>query len=638
MPRREHLVLCGGAEKPHGDRTTRKLDLHGAARNVRLQISDVSRPLLANLPGVLVDLLEVATYVYAADSAISRGSETDGNMGEWWRRDLQFVIPVRYPDLWSSTAVVSALVETMNFLSDEQYAFEFCSRADPPAMESYFRFPDTKGSTFSPDEIILFSGGMDSFAGAVEELANSDRKIALVSHRSAMKIASAQRHLVDDLISRFGADRLIHIPVWAQALGRLGQESTHRTRSFLFAALGAVIAELFGKERILFFENGVVSLNLPPVAQVVGARATRTTHPQALDGFRRILSEIFGHPFRIENPFCWLTKTEVVERITASGCGDLIRHTRSCTRIREMTRQHSHCGRCSQCLDRRFAVLAAGQADEDPGEAYHVALFTGERPPGPDREMALAFVRSASRIQKMADVAFFAHYGETSRIVGYFNSPPDTVAKHILELYRRHADHVCRVFDQAIQAHASQLREGSLPSDCLLSLVIGQYNTPGGFVASSTSSESGQVASGGDEIRIALDEPGNRVLFARWGKMTGANARVLLILAASYREAVRYERAPEHFPFIPAAKLSSQIGCDEETLRKRVSRCRRQIARLASEAGGPAQSDETVIENIPWRGYRLNPDRVRIITMSDLSPSEKVTVFGQTGHTSSVDE
>jgi hypothetical protein len=43
--------------------------------------------------------------------------------------------------------------------------------------------------------------------------------------------------------------------------------------------LAAVTARLFGLDRIKFFENGVLSLNLPPLAQVVGTQATRTTHP-----------------------------------------------------------------------------------------------------------------------------------------------------------------------------------------------------------------------------------------------------------------------------------------------------------------------------------------------------------------------
>jgi len=84
MARREHLVLCGGVERQQGDASVLKLDLHGATANVRLQISDISRPLLVNLPDVLVDLLESASYVYAADSAIPRSGNTDASMGKWW--------------------------------------------------------------------------------------------------------------------------------------------------------------------------------------------------------------------------------------------------------------------------------------------------------------------------------------------------------------------------------------------------------------------------------------------------------------------------------------------------------------------------------------------------------------------------
>jgi hypothetical protein len=305
---------------------------------------------LANLPDVLVDLLEVASYVYAADSAISHGGETDADMRKWWRRNFRFVILVREPDLWSSSAVVSALVVTLSFLSDEQYAFEFYPLVNPPPIDSYFEFPDTKNATLPPTRSFCFRV---AWIRSPELSKNS--QVLIEKSRSSVTgqppRLPAHSGTFDDLRHQFGADKLLHIPVWARFLGKRSQESTHRTRFFLFAALGAVTAKLFGKERVLFYENGVVSLNLPPVAQVVGARAMRITHPQALTGFRRVRSEVFGHPFQVENPFCWLTKTEVVERIVADGCGYLIRHTRSCTRIHEVTRQQSHCGQCSQCLD-----------------------------------------------------------------------------------------------------------------------------------------------------------------------------------------------------------------------------------------------------------------------------------------------
>jgi hypothetical protein len=39
--------------------------------------------------------------------------------------------------------------------------------------------------------------------------------------------------------------------------------------------------------------------------------------------------------------------------------------------------------------------------------------------------MSLAYIRSASKIGQMTEVDFFAHYGETSRIVSHFNEPAE---------------------------------------------------------------------------------------------------------------------------------------------------------------------------------------------------------------------
>jgi hypothetical protein len=114
MPPNEHLVLCGGATtRQGGDAGRINLNLHGPSANVRLEIEDISRRLLANVSDVHADLLEVASYVYAADGAIPRGGKTDPQLGARWRRKLRFVIPVRQPQLWSSDPVIEALVETI---------------------------------------------------------------------------------------------------------------------------------------------------------------------------------------------------------------------------------------------------------------------------------------------------------------------------------------------------------------------------------------------------------------------------------------------------------------------------------------------------------------------------------------------
>ncbi len=81
-------MVCGGLSEPRKAGVV-ALNLHGTSRNVRLQISDISKRLVANIPDALVDLLEIASYIYAADSVILRGGHADAQMGMRWRRKLR---------------------------------------------------------------------------------------------------------------------------------------------------------------------------------------------------------------------------------------------------------------------------------------------------------------------------------------------------------------------------------------------------------------------------------------------------------------------------------------------------------------------------------------------------------------------
>ena len=333
------------------------------------------------------------------------------------------------------------------------------------------------------------------------------------------------------------------------------------------------------------------------------------------------MNAVLGRDVSIDNRFAWMTKAEVVETIAAHGCGDMIRDTRSCTRVHDMTRLHTHCGHCSQCLDRRFAVLAAGRGDADPAEAYKVDLFEDARPAGPDRELALAYVRSAATVERMSDVAFFALYGETSRIVGYFSERADTVAGRIFDLHQRHAAAVGRVFTRAIRDCAVALRHGDLPADSLIPLVVGRH---GGSTYDAGRERPREPASPPQvSIRLAIDEETGRVVFDGWGELKGVNAELIAALAKPFRGAARDELAPEHCPFVKTPDLMRGIGCgSEETFRRRVLRCRRVITELASDTSVAPASIDAVIESNQRHGYRLNPDNVQLIAISETTTSD----------------
>lgn len=394
----EHVILCGGLTAPGAaaKKAAVPLSLWGKQTNVTLKVSDISQNMVANISPVLIDLLEIATYVYCADQATTRGGRTGQGYGARWRRQFRFHIPVREPDLWSSGAVSRALCDTLAFLSDDEYEFTFKKLAKPPHVDQYLDFGPGGASGFEAEEVLLYSGGLDSLGGAVQEIVTGKKSVALVSHRSSPKIANRQKALLQDLGRYCTTKKPFHVPVWVNKDKSLGKEYTQRTRSFLYASLAAVVARIFDLWRIRFYENGVVSINLPISPQVVGGRASRTTHPQVLNGLAEFFSAIFEKPFVVENPFSWITKAQVVQSIRGAGCGDLIKHTVSCTHTWEMTTLKTHCGVCSQCIDRRFATLSAGCPDaEDPEEMYKVDLLRGERAPGESRTMIESYVGTA---------------------------------------------------------------------------------------------------------------------------------------------------------------------------------------------------------------------------------------------------
>jgi hypothetical protein len=474
----ERAILCGKA--PAGKLLAAKSLQLRLDDEVHLKSDDLSRPVSANIPTTFADLIEIATYVYVADQAVTRGGDGVDNAGADWRRKLLFTIPVRNPKFWRRADVMTALVETLSFLSEDEYHFEFVDLINPRPIQHYLPFSKT-GNPQAIEEVVLFSGGLDSLSGAVQEVVLNKRPIALVNHRPTEKLSKRYRRLQELLAAKareVGAPQPVHVPVHINKDKGLGREYTQRSRSFLYASIAATIAQAYELSRIRFYENGVVSLNLPLSPQVVGAKATRTTHPRVLEGFARILSLVADKQFAVDNPYIWKTKSEVVKHIADAGCGESIKYSTSCTHTWELTKLTTHCGACSQCIDRRFAVLAAGAEALDPAEAYGVDLLLDARTEGESRTMLAAYVETASEVTKMSATQFFSNYGEVGRVVKHLDVSADVAALKIYELSQRHSKQVVKVVDEGIAAHASAIRNRELPDSCLLRLVCDTATPP----------------------------------------------------------------------------------------------------------------------------------------------------------------
>ncbi len=470
----KRYILCGEAtvkgKHKDSDRDLRlQISGRGGHGNVTLHIEDIHSKMFRSVPTQFHDLLEIATYVYGADQAIKRGADDVDNFGDAWRRDLHFVIPVRNPDFWSTPQVLQTLRSTLGFLSDDNYQFEFVAVKQDHAIQDYLDFNDAQQIFGRPQQVVMFSGGLDSLAGAVEEILTQRRRVVLVTHKSTPKLNNRHRTMQALLAAKAGDNAPHHIGVRVHKASELNQEYTQRSRSFLYMSIGATIAKMLGLHSLRFYENGVISLNLPVCAQVAGGRATRTTHPQVMQGFQEIISLVAGEPFTIENPFIWKTKADVVEVITRGGCADLIAHSMTCTHTWEMTNQHTHCGGCSQCIDRRFAVVAAKADQYDPADHYKTDVFTQSRDKGDDKIMAAAYLERANQVKSLGDVMqFISSYPEVNRVFRYLDPSPAQAAARVFDLYKRHAAEVTGALDKLIARNIAGIRERTLPGDCLL--------------------------------------------------------------------------------------------------------------------------------------------------------------------------
>jgi hypothetical protein len=154
---------------------------------------------------------------------------------------------------------------------------------------------------------------------------------------------------------------------------------------------------------------------------------------------------------------------------------------------REQTHEKSHCGRCSQCVGRRFATLASRYAEKDPENIYKVDLLKGERAPDKDLTLVESFIRTAIEMKHMSDRELIARYaGEFSRVVRHVpGMSADEVAEKILCLHRKHAAEVSRVMCNAISIHSAEILDRKLPRTCAIMMAATQgYNGDGKHPAS----------------------------------------------------------------------------------------------------------------------------------------------------------
>ena len=312
------------------------------------------------------DICTMASAVYACDLAFKRGQR------ERIARDIELTVPVT--NIHAFNNVLEQIQYALLILGHDAWRIHFATRSGIPE-------PSVKWPRNGSGKVLLFSGGLDSFAAAVA-LGESGGPVHLVSHVTANPtVSGAQLSLFQYIQSRY----LLQFDRIAFRVGGrtrpaqdfpfpsdTDREDTQRTRSFLFLALAALAARRLGTPDIVYLaENGQMAIHLPLTAARIGAFSTHTAHPELVHVMGELLSDLLTYPIRIENPFLYTTKAEAI-RPVIDRHPEMIGTTLSCWRTLRTPGGARHCGCCVPCLVRRIALEANGFAHE----RYQRDIFT----------------------------------------------------------------------------------------------------------------------------------------------------------------------------------------------------------------------------------------------------------------------
>lgn len=198
------------------------------------------------------------------------------------------------------------------------------------------------------DNICLFSGGVDSYAGLLLSQ-ESLRKVEGVfcAHSDQARIihivADIQRKIMEPLGIRISK---VSVP-------GMGARGYAQLRGFLYLLSAGAFAHKLNARQIIVTECGptMYQPRFSPFDSI-----TMTTNPFVVKKASEVIDLLLRRDIRMITPFENLTKAEVVALSPLKGG---LKYTHSCISQRFGT----HDGTCYGCVIRRLATIAAGVAD-----------------------------------------------------------------------------------------------------------------------------------------------------------------------------------------------------------------------------------------------------------------------------------
>ena len=206
------------------------------------------------VPNALFDLLIMSGIIYSVDRIVSRKRFSINGL----TREMIINLPTSNHTLW--TPLTKSLNELLSFMTGDLWSVKFSDANN-------YDLPTSPISEKSKEvtAVSLFSGGMDSLIGAIDLAQIESGKIFLASHYdSTMGGPKGDQDKVFKMLNEHYPEKFIRFKkaVRIQPQKHKNSELSSRSRSLMFFAIAAIVAEAVGTD-IVIPENGSVSLNYP---------------------------------------------------------------------------------------------------------------------------------------------------------------------------------------------------------------------------------------------------------------------------------------------------------------------------------------------------------------------------------------
>lgn len=346
---------------------------NGVNRQVPLSFLSYERvfDFTTDFTSVKFDFFLISAIVYGVDNLLSRAIYSN----DGWTRDIEVEFPVNNLTVWNGKE--EKLKQILDFLTGDNWEISFRLIEDVNLFQA--RTNRRKIARYEEDTIksvSLFSGGLDSLIGAIDELEklSNDEKMLLVSHFDSKSPGpnGDQRTLLRQLMTQY--PNKIY---WVQSKLALARKDTdgnkvtiennYRSRSLFFIGLGCYLSPI---DELIIPENGTISINYPLTPSRVSSLSTRTTHPYVLKNIQELLADL-GLFTVIHNPYTFKTKGEMFIECTnqsflqASYQGSVSCGKRGRRQFHFDKPDEKHnCGRCMPCIYRRAALNKASLDNE----------------------------------------------------------------------------------------------------------------------------------------------------------------------------------------------------------------------------------------------------------------------------------